>query len=74
MVALSREDVALFTEYLKRVELNVDLDVSYDRSQFSKVSGTPTVLVVDHDGRVRGAWIGAIPAERERELYSALGL
>lgn len=36
-----------------------------------KVPGTPTVLFVDHDGTVRGVWIGANPG-REKQMKDEL--
>lgn len=36
-----------------------------------KISGTPTVLFVDHEGIIRSAWIGAQP-EREEEMRDQL--
>ena len=37
------------------------------------VSGTPTLLLVDGEGRVDAAWIGVLDSEREAEVLDALG-
>lgn len=37
------------------------------------VSGTPTLLLVDSEGRVDAAWIGLLDSEREAEVLDALG-
>ena len=37
-----------------------------------KIPGTPSVLVVDAEGIVRGVWIGAEPG-REKEMLAKLG-
>jgi thioredoxin-related protein len=37
-----------------------------------KVPGTPTVMLVDHDGRVLGVWVGKLEEDREREVLKRL--
>jgi len=37
------------------------------------VGGTPTLLLVDPEGRVDAAWIGLLDSEREAEVMDALG-
>ena len=37
-----------------------------------QVPGTPTVAFVDDRGTVRGVWIGAAPAEREKQMQQEL--
>jgi hypothetical protein len=36
------------------------------------VSRTPTILLVDRDGKVLDYWIGSMPAARESEVAKAL--
>ena len=36
------------------------------------VRGTPTVLLVDREGKVIDSWIGKLPAEKEQELIGKL--
>jgi hypothetical protein len=36
------------------------------------VRGTPTLILVDGDGKVADAWVGALPPEKENEVISRL--
>jgi hypothetical protein len=38
------------------------------------VPGTPTLILVGSDGRVQNSWAGMLTAEREAEVFRALGL
>lgn len=57
-------------KYLKYVELPIE-DVRLGSLPAYKVTGTPTVLFVDHKGIVRGAWFGAA-ADREQEIRDSV--
>lgn len=37
-----------------------------------KISGTPTLVLVDEQGRVDSVWVGQLPDVREQEVVSAL--
>jgi hypothetical protein len=37
-----------------------------------KVPGTPTLMLVDHDGRVLGVWVGKLEESRQREVLQRL--
>ncbi|HKI01339.1 MAG TPA: hypothetical protein VKK31_05120 [Thermoanaerobaculia bacterium] len=37
-----------------------------------KVPGTPTLLLVDNDGKVLDVWVGKLDASREKEVLAAL--
>jgi hypothetical protein len=52
----------------------VSLDGVFGQSLSTmKVSGTPTLLLVDRDGRVTQSWIGLLNTEREHAVISAVG-
>jgi peroxiredoxin len=57
-------------KYLQYLDLPIT-DVQTGRLSSYKISGTPTVLFVDHQGIVRSAWFGAAP-EREEEMRDKL--
>lgn len=38
-----------------------------------EVSGTPTLLLVDHAGAVKRVWVGKLPSNKEDEVMSTLG-
>ena len=56
---------------LKSAGLTVDgvFDQSLDSV---KVSGTPTLLLVDAQGRIAQAWIGKLSSQREKNVISAV--
>jgi len=37
-----------------------------------KVSGTPTLLLLDNQGRIEKAWVGQLPAAQENAVLAAL--
>ena len=57
-------------KYLQYLELPIE-NVQTDPSTNYKISGTPTVLLVDDGGIVRSAWFGAAPG-REKEMRDRL--
>jgi peroxiredoxin len=57
-------------KYLQYLELPIE-NVQTDPSTNYKISGTPTVLLVDDGGIVRSAWFGAVPG-REKEMRDKL--
>lgn len=57
-------------KYLQYLDLPIT-DVQTGTLSSYKISGTPTVLFVDHQGVVRSAWFGAAP-QREKEMRDKL--
>jgi peroxiredoxin len=57
-------------KYLQYLDLPIT-DVQTGKLSSYKISGTPTVLFVDHQGIVRSAWFGAAP-ERDEEMRDKL--
>ena len=37
-----------------------------------KVSGTPTLLLVDNNGKVLDVWVGMLPEDRQQEVFEVL--
>jgi len=57
-------------KYLRYIDLPID-NIQTASLADNKITGTPTVLFVDHQGIVRSIWFGA-PAERETEMRNQL--
>lgn len=57
-------------KYLKYIELPIENIYTGPLGDY-KISGTPTVLFVDHSGIVKSVWIGAQTA-REQEMRDSL--
>ena len=38
-----------------------------------KITGTPTLLLVDKKGTVQGVWVGKLPPDKEKEIMAKLG-
>ena len=67
IIAVSSETTDTLKQYLDNHHLRVDQVVG----GFSgKAMGTPTLLVVDRSGTVRGAWFGQQRAEGEKQTTS----
>jgi peroxiredoxin len=56
--------------YVRSLDLSIE-DVRSGPLSAYKVSGTPTVLFVDGQGKVRSAWFGAAPG-RDRQMRDEL--
>ena len=67
VAAAPNQDTAC-ADYLKAQNLRTDALVFFDLTQF-KISGTPTLLLVDEGGHVIAAWQGRLPPYREEELW-----
>jgi hypothetical protein len=59
--------------YLKSLDVSVD-DVKQVALETLGVRGTPTLILVDQDGKVKNVWIGILTNQRENELLSQLHL
>ena len=70
MVAVSGESNDVVGKYLKEHELRVHRLVTFR----GRLMPTPTILVVDRKGLVRGAWLGQLNEDSEREVFRAAGI
>lgn len=64
----SQEEV---DQYLKENQLNLATVTAVDLSKLS-LSGTPTMILVDSDGKIRDFWAGRLPDETEKQIVNAL--
>jgi peroxiredoxin len=71
LIAILPNPVQVGREYVQSLGLPIENVQSGVLASY-KIPGTPSVLVVDADGIVRGVWIGAEPG-REKEMLAKLG-
>jgi|SRR5882724_7249490 len=59
------------SQFLTANNIGVDGMYSLPLSDI-KVSGTPTLLLLDNQGRIEKAWVGQLPAAQENAVLAAL--
>lgn len=67
LIAVVPQDVAEGKLYLNRLGVPID-DIRQMSLDSIGVAGTPTLLLVDDEGRVSGRWVGKLDADREADL------
>jgi hypothetical protein len=73
IVVATPNDVGVARSYLANNAFAVD-DIQQIRPGALKVSGTPTLILVDRTGIVHGYWRGKLSPAAEREVRQRLGL
>ena len=58
-------------KYLNYLEVPIN-EIRQSSLSDIKVSGTPTLLLVNQQGEVTKGWVGKLPAEKEAEVFSSL--
>jgi hypothetical protein len=73
IVALTPEDEETTRSYLNEHSIKVDgvVEVKVGETQFS---GTPTLVLVGHDSKIRDLWHGKLQTGQERQVLKALGI
>ena len=71
IAAVCMEPLSECMEYLRRNSLTVDQIVEADRHSL-RVTGTPTVLLVNKSGRIDRIWVGHLSPSKETELLTTL--
>lgn len=71
LVAVLPQTVEEGRQYLGKLRVEVDEVVQAPLNSIY-VSGTPTLMLVDHEGTVLNTWIGKLPAQREAEVLTYL--
>jgi len=72
-VAVFPQPLKQAASYLDKNKVQVDNVVSASLANL-QVSGTPTLIFVDSNGKVQDAWVGKLSSDREREVYSRIGI
>lgn len=71
VIAVLPQPVSDGSSYLQKLGVNVSKILQSPLDSL-EVSGTPTLLVVDHHGRIQKAWVGKLGPDREREVIASL--
>lgn len=71
LVAVFPDDPAAVRQVVETQQLAIEAVPGIELGQM-KVQGTPTLLLVDEEGRVSKVWIGALPPEGEAEVVAAI--
>lgn len=78
IVAVTLEDKDVIDSFLSDHNVTVDATATIARAAWRKLARTPTLLLVDKDGRVRDSWVGRLSSDGEqlvqqsaRELWSS---
>jgi|SRR5688572_14198835 len=71
-IAVLPQTVEESRDYLKGIGVQVD-EVMQASLNSIDVSGTPTLLLVDREGKILRKWIGKLPPVEETEVLLALG-
>jgi thiol-disulfide isomerase/thioredoxin len=73
LAAVLPQPVEQGQEYLKKLNV-VGIDSVYQNSLSSLgVRGTPTILLVDENGKIINSWMGKLNSDRENQVLSILG-
>jgi hypothetical protein len=71
LVALFRDSETDVNEYKRQNHLEVRSVANVDPSTF-RVTGTPTLILVDAEGNVSDVWVGRLSAVDEQQVITAL--
>lgn len=71
VVAISSEPLENLGTYLSENDLAVPRATVTQR-EWSKLSGTPTIVVVDGAGKVVQSWLGSLSQAQERDVMASL--
>lgn len=71
LIAVGSEPADSLVEYLRRHDVVVDEVKSVSTTDW-RVTGTPTLLLVGRDQKVRGVWIGKVDEKRSSAVVDAV--
>ena len=72
MVVLGHEAPAALTDYVAKHGFRPDTIVALAVDSPTRLSGTPTLVLLDNDRRILSIWNGQLPPDREAEVFAAL--
>ena len=71
IVAVLPQDISDARQYLESLKVPI-ADVKQAQLSSFGVSGTPTLILVDGQGRVLNSWVGRLPPDAEAEVMGKL--
>lgn len=71
LLAVLPQEESVAREYLESMDVQID-DVRQLSLSSLHVRGTPTLILVDSNGKVIKSWVGKLPDVGEKELLSSL--
>lgn len=71
LIAFFPQNVEVARKYLIDLGVLVD-DIRQVNPQLPRVSGTPTLILVDGKGTVQRVWVGKLPSSKEAEVLDEL--
>lgn len=71
LLAVLPQEESVGREYLKSLNVQID-DVRQSSLSSVHVRGTPTLILVDGNGKVIKSWVGKLPEVGEKEVLSSL--
>ena len=72
LVAVLPQDVRESKQYLSDLKVPID-QVRQSAFDVLRVQGTPTLILVDQNGKVEQSWPGKLPPEQETEVLNRIG-
>ena len=71
LVAVFPDDLAAVRQVVATQQLTIEVVPGFELGQV-KVQATPTLMLVDEQGRVSKVWMGELPAAEEAEVIAAI--
>ena len=71
VIAVLPQSIDIGREYLKSLDLSIE-EIRQTPMEALKVSGTPTLILVNEEGIVGKVWRGKLSAEKEAEVMALL--
>lgn len=74
LVIVTVDDLETAKQYVRDNQLNISAIVPVPPARRSelRVPGTPTLMLVDRDGRIQRMWVGTLDPTRQKEVTAAL--
>jgi len=71
LIAVFPDDPAVVRQVVETQQLSIEAVAGFELGQV-KVQATPTLILVDEQGRVSKVWMGELPAAEEAEVIAAI--
>src|SRR5258708_6938490 len=71
LIAVFPDDPAVVRQVVETQQLTIEVVAGFELGQV-KVQATPTLMLVDEQGRVSKVWMGELPAAQEAEVIAAI--